>query len=283
MAFFHRHRRLQLALFLALPLGWLGIVYLGSLFVLFVSSFWKLNPLTSAIEHTFTLDNYVKIVTTPVYRVIVLRTVTVAAAVTLTDAILAFPIAYYMARVASRRTRGLLLMLVALPLWSSYLVRVYAWRIILGENGPMSWAFGLIGAGQIAPGYSDLSMWITFSYLWLPYMILPLYAGFQRLPTSLLEASADLGAHSAFTFRRVVLPLVLPAVVAGSIFTFSLTLGDYIVPQLVSNSQFIGNVVYESQGVANNVPFAAAFATVPVLIMALYLWIAGRLGAFEAL
>ncbi len=283
MAFFHRHRRLQLALFLALPLGWLGIVYLGSLFVLFVSSFWKLNPLTSAIEHTFTLDNYVKIVTTPVYRVIVLRTVTVAAAVTLTDAILAFPIAYYMARVASRRTRGLLLMLVALPLWSSYLVRVYAWRIILGENGPMSWAFGLIGAGQIAPGYSDLSMWITFSYLWLPYMILPLYAGFQRLPTSLLEASADLGAHSAFTFRRVVLPLVMPAVVAGSIFTFSLTLGDYIVPQLVSNSQFIGNVVYESQGVANNVPFAAAFATVPVLIMALYLWIAGRLGAFEAL
>ena len=283
MAFFHRHRRLQLALFLALPLGWLGIVYLGSLFVLFISSFWKLNPLTSAIDHTFTLDNYIKILTGQVYRVIVLRTVAVAAAVTLTDAILAFPIAYYMARVASRRTRGLLLMLVALPLWSSYLVRVYAWRIILGENGPMSWAFGLIGAGQIAPGYSDLSMWITFSYLWLPYMILPLYAGFQRLPGSLLEASADLGAHSAFTFRRVILPLVMPAVVAGSIFTFSLTLGDYIVPQLVSNSQFIGNVVYESQGVANNVPFAAAFATVPVLIMIGYLLVIRRTGALENL
>ncbi len=283
MAFFHRHRRLQLALFLALPLAWLVVIYLGSLAVLFVSSFWSLDPLTSAVDHTFTLDNYVKIATGPVYRVIVLRTMTVAAAVTLTDAILAFPVAYYMARVASRRSRGILLMLVALPLWSSYLVRVYAWRVILSQNGPLSWMFGLVGAGQIAPGYSDISMWITFSYLWLPYMILPLYAGFQRLPTSLLEASADLGARGALTFRRVTLPLVMPAVVAGSIFTFSLTLGDYIVPQLVSNSQFIGNVVYESQGVANNVPFAAAFATVPVLIMAVYLWVAGRLGAFEAL
>jgi putative spermidine/putrescine transport system permease protein len=283
MAFLHRHRRLQLALFLALPLGWLVVVYLGSLAVLFISSFWSLDPLTSAIDRTFTLSNYVKILTGPVYRVIVLRTVAVAAAVTLTDVILAFPIAYYMARVAGRTTRGVLLMLVALPLWSSYLVRVYAWRVILGDNGPLDWAFGAIGLGQVAPGYSDLSMWITFSYLWLPYMILPLYAGFQRLPTSLLEASSDLGARGSLTFRRVVLPLVMPAVVAGSIFTFSLTLGDYIVPQLVSNSQFIGNVVYESQGVANNVPFAAAFATVPVLIMALYLWVASRLGAFEAL
>ena len=283
MAFLHRHRRLQLGLFLALPLGWLGIVYLGSLAVLFLSSFWSLNPLTSAIDHTFTLANYQKILTNPVYRVIVLRTVTVAAAVTVTDIVLAFPIAFFMARVARRRTRLILLLLVALPLWSSYLVRVYAWRVILGDNGPLDWAFGSIGLGGVAPGYSDISMWITFSYLWLPYMILPLYAGFQRLPTSLLEASADLGAHSGFTFRRVVLPMVMPAVVAGSIFTFSLTLGDYIVPQLVSNSQFIGNVVYESQGVANNVPFAAAFATVPVLIMAVYLWAAGRLGAFEAL
>jgi putative spermidine/putrescine transport system permease protein len=283
MAFFHRHRRLQLALLLALPLGWLVVVYLGSLAVLFVSSFWSLDPLTSAIDRSFTLENYQKILTQPVYRVIVLRTVTVAAAVTLTDVVLAFPIAYYMARVASRRTRGVLLLLVALPLWSSYLVRVYAWRVILGDNGPLDWVFGAVGLGGVAPGYSDLSMWITFSYLWLPYMILPLYAGFQRLPTSLLEASSDLGAHGALTFRRVVLPLVMPAVVAGSIFTFSLTLGDYIVPQLVSNSQFIGNVVYESQGVANNVPFAAAFATVPVLIMALYLWVASRLGAFEAL
>ena len=283
MAFLHRHRRLQLALFLVLPLGWLGVIYLGSLGVLFISSFWSLNPLTSAIDHTFTLANYQRILSTPVYRVIVLRTATVAAAVTITDIVLAFPIAYYMARVARRRTRVVLLMLVALPLWSSYLVRVYAWRVILGDNGPLDWAFGSIGLGGVAPGYSDLSMWITFSYLWLPYMILPLYAGFQRLPTSLLEASSDLGARTAFTFRRVVLPMVMPAVVAGSIFTFSLTLGDYIVPQLVSNSQFIGNVVYESQGVANNVPFAAAFATVPVLIMAVYLWAAGRLGALEAL
>jgi putative spermidine/putrescine transport system permease protein len=284
MAFFHRHRRLQLALLLALPLGWLVVVYLGSLAVLFVSSFWSLDPLTSAIDRSFTLENYQKILTQPVYRVIVLRTVTVAAAVTLTDVVLAFPIAYYMARVASRRTRGVLLLLVALPLWSSYLVRVYAWRVILGDNGPLDWVLGAVGLGGVAPGYSDLSMWITFSYLWLPYMILPLYAGFQRLPTSLLEASSDLGAHGALTFRRVVLPLVMPAVVAGSIFTFSLTLGDYIIPQIIGNSaSFIGMAVYQLQGTAGNIPLAAAFAMVPIVIMMVYLTIARRLGAFDAL
>ncbi len=278
-----RHRRAQLALLLALPIGWLGIVYLGSLAVLLLSSFWQLNPLTSAVEHTLTLKNFQQIVTDSVYRVVAFRTLGIAALVTITDAVLALPIAYYMARVAGRRTRTVLLVLVLLPLWSSYLVRVYAWRVILSPNGPLDWFFDQIGLPGITLGYSDASMWIVFSYIWLPYMILPLYAGLSRIPGSLLEASSDLGARGFLTFRRVVLPLVLPALAAGSIFTFSLTLGDYITPTLVSNSQFIGNVVYESQGVANNVPFAAAFATVPVLIMALYLYLAKRVGAFEAL
>ena len=283
LGWLHRHRRAQLLLLLLLPLGWLGIVYLGSLAVLFLSSFWRLDPLTSAIERTFSLDNYQLLISDPVYRTIALRTLTIAVLVTLTDIVLALPISFYMARVASRRMRWILLMLVLLPLWSSYLVRVYAWRVILQPNGPLDWFFDQVGLRNISLGYSDLSMWIVFSYIWLPYMILPLYAGFERLPGSLLEASADLGARAGLTFRKVVLPLVLPAVAAGSIFTFSLTLGDYITPQLVSNSQFIGNVVYDSQGVANNVPFAAAFATVPVLIMAIYLYVARRLGAFEAL
>jgi len=283
MTALQRHRRAQLALLLALPIGWLGVVYLGSLAVLLLSSFWQLNPLTSAIEHTFTLKNFTQIATEAVYRVVALRTLGIAALVTITDALLALPIAYYMARVAGRRTRTVLLVLVLLPLWSSYLVRVYAWRVILSPNGPLDWFFDQIGLPGITLGYSDASMWVVFSYIWLPYMILPLYAGLSRIPRSLLEASSDLGARGFLTFRRVVLPLALPSLAAGSIFTFSLTLGDYITPTLVSNTQFIGNVVYESQGVANNVPFAAAFATVPVLIMAVYLYLAKRVGAFEAL
>jgi putative spermidine/putrescine transport system permease protein len=283
LTWLHGHRGLQLVLLLLLPLGWLGLVYLGSLAVLFLSSFWQLDPLTSAIQHTFSLANFQLLVSDPVYRTIALRTLVIAAAVTVTDMLLALPISYYMARVATRRIRWVLLMLVLLPLWSSYLVRVYAWRVILQPNGPLDWAFAQVGLTNVSLGYSDLSMWIVFSYIWLPYMILPVYAGFERLPRSLLEASADLGARAGTTLRRVIVPLVLPAIAAGSIFTFSLTLGDYITPQLVSNSQFIGNVVYDSQGVANNVPFAAAFATVPVMIMAIYLYLAKRIGAFEAL
>ncbi len=279
----HRHGRVPPILLLLLPLGWLGLVYFGSLAVLFASSFWQLDPLTSAIKHTFTLANFQQLVGDDVYRTVALRTLTIAVLVTITDIVLAFPISYYMARVASRRLRRVLLMLVLLPIWSSYLVRVYAWRVILQPNGPLDWLLDQLGLHGVSLGYSDLSMWIVFAYIWLPYMVLPLYAGFERLPRSLLEASADLGARGLMTFRRVILPLVLPAVAAGSIFTFSLTLGDYITPQLVSNSQFIGNVVYDSQGVANNVPFAAAFATVPLLIMGVYLYLAKRAGAFEAL
>ena len=195
------------------------------------------------------------------------------------DILLAFPIAYYMARVASPRTRGILVVSILLPLWSGYLVKAYAWRIILSEGGILNWILG--PAGLKGPGFGDVAVWIVFSYLWLPFMILPIYAGLERIPGSLLEASADLGARAGQTFRRVVLPLALPAVVAGSIFTFSLTLGDYIVPSLMSSSQFIGNVVYSNISV--NQPLAAAYALVPVAIMIIYLAVARRLGAFEAL
>jgi putative spermidine/putrescine transport system permease protein len=201
--------------------------------------------------------------------------------VTVTDAILAFPIAFFMAKVASPRLRGLLVVGVLMPLWASYLVKVYAWREILAEDGILNWVldpFGLKG-----PGFGFVATWLVFSYLWLPYMILPIYAGLERIPASMLDASSDLGGKPGLTFRRVILPLAFPAVVAGSIFTFALTLGDYITPQLVSSTQFIGNVVYANVGVANNLPLAAAFATVPVVVMIVYLLIARRLGAFEAL
>lgn len=283
LAFVYRHRSLQLLFLLTPPVGWFGVVYLGSLAILFVSAFWYLDPLTSAIRHDLTLRNFQDLIGQPVYRGIVLRTAGIAAVVTLTDIVLAMPIAFYMARYAKRRLKAVLFMLVLLPLWSSYLVRVYAWRVILSPGGPLDWTFQQLGIQGVRIYPSDLAMWIVFSYIWLPYMILPVYAGFERVPGSLLEASADLGARSAMTFRRIVLPLALPAIVAGSIFTFSLTLGDYITPTLVSNSQFIGNVVYDNQGVAGNLPFAAAFATVPVLVMAIYLLVARRLGAFEAL
>ena len=215
------------------------------------------------------------------YRSIVMRTVLIAAAVTVTDAILAFPIAFYMAKVARTRTRGLLVVAVVMPLWSSYLVKVYAWRIILAEDGILNWGLGPFGLS--GPGFGNVATWLVFSYLWLPFMILPVYAALERIPDSLLDASGDLGAAAGRTVRSVILPLALPGVVAGSIFTFSLTLGDYITPQIVSSTQFIGNVVYTNVGVANNLPLAAAFATVPVVIMVLYLLAARRLGAFESL
>jgi putative spermidine/putrescine transport system permease protein len=279
--YLHRRPRLQLALLLSGPLGWLVIAYLGSLAVLFVAAFWHLDSFTSAIVKDYSLDNFRTLVQDDVYRQIALRTIGIAAAVTVTDALLAFPIAFYMAKVASPRTRALLAVAVLMPLWASYLVKVYAWRTILNEDGILNWA--LHPLGMKGPGFGNLATWMVFSYLWLPYMILPVYAGLERIPNSLLDASGDLGADPGRTFRRVVLPMVFPAVVAGSIFTFSLTLGDYITPQLVSNTQFIGNVVYANVGVANNLPLAAAFATVPVAIMIVYLLIARRLGAFESL
>jgi putative spermidine/putrescine transport system permease protein len=277
----HNRPRLQLGLLLSGPLGWLGLAYLGSLVVLFVAAFWHLDPFTSEVVKGFSFDNFRTLWEGEVYRSIAGRTLVIAAAVTVTDAIIAFPIAFYMAKVASPRTRGLLVVAVLMPLWSSYLVKVYAWRTILSEEGILNWALEPLGLK--GPGFGSVATWLVFSYLWLPYMIIPLYAGLERIPDSLLDASGDLGGKPWMTVRRVILPLALPAVVAGSIFTFSLTLGDYITPNLVSSTQFIGNVVYSNVGVANNLPLAAAFATVPVVVMVLYLLGARRLGAFESL
>jgi len=285
LGWFSVHRRAQLAALLAPPVGWMAVVYFGSLALLLVAAFWYLDPGTSTIVRSFTLQNFADLLNQPVYRTIVLRTLGVAIAVTLVDAVIAFPIAWYMARVASPRTRSILFMAALLPLWASYLVRVYAWRVILADNGFLDSALNAVGLGGLAGnfGVSDLSMTVVFCYLWLPYMILPVYAGLERIPTSLLEASADLGGRGGSTFRHVVVPLALPAVVAGSIFTFSLTLGDYITPQLTSNSQFIGNVIFDNVGVVGNVPFAAALSLLPIAIIGVYVLAARRLGAFDAL
>ena len=269
---------------LALPLAAFVIIYLGALVALFVSAFWQINDFTAKVEHIWTLDNFSTLIHESVYRRIALRTIGLAAVVTVTDAVLAFPLAYFMARLAGGKTRALLFVLVLMPLWSSYLVRIYAWRTILAHDGALNWSLNKVGLPDIGLLYTNWGMWIVFSYIWLPFMILPVYAALERIPDNYIEASADLGAHGWRTFRSVILPLALPGVVAGSIFTFSLTLGDFITPLLVggSSSSFIGNVVEEQVG-QPNVPFAAAFATVPVVVMAIYLFIARRLGAFEAL
>ncbi|HLO34870.1 MAG TPA: ABC transporter permease [Candidatus Deferrimicrobium sp.] len=283
LAALYRRPRAQILLLLTPPAGWFGVVYLGSLALLLVTAFWTFDGVTGKVVQHWTLDNFGQLISQPAFRTVALRTLVFATVVTAADMLIAFPIAYYMAQVAGSRTRSILFMLCLLPLWASYLVRVYAWRVILSPGGPIDWTIGLFGLGPAGLYPSDLGVGIVFTYLWLPYMILPLYAGLERVPRSLLEASADLGARGGTTFRRIVLPLVLPALAAGSIFTFSLTLGDYITPGLISNNQFIGNVVFEQQGVSGNLPLAAAFALVPVGIMAVYLFVARRLGAFEAL
>jgi putative spermidine/putrescine transport system permease protein len=272
---FHGRRRLQVGALLAGPIGWLAIGYLGSLVVLLITAFWSLGELSGEIEQTFTLDNFKTLVESPVYREIAGRTILMAAAVTVAAAVLAFPIAFYMAKVASPRVKGLLVVAVLLPLWSGYLVKVYPWRTIMSEGGVLSWA----GGG--APTDDLLRIGLVMTYLWLPYMIIPLYAGLERIPNSVLSASEDLGAGPGYTFRRVIMPLVFPAMVAGSIFTFSLTLGDFITPLLVSKTQLIGNVVYAN--FTTDLPLAAAFSIVPIVVMIVYLLIARRLGAFEHL
>jgi putative spermidine/putrescine transport system permease protein len=274
---FQRRPRLQAGALLAGPVGWLVIGYLGSLAILLIAAFWTVDPLSGEIVRGLSFENVETLVDEPVYRDIATRTVLVAALVTVTDAVLAFPIAFYMAKVASRRTTAILVVAVLLPLWSSYLVKVYSWRTMLSNDGVLNWAlepFGLHG-----PGFGIAAVWLVMSYLWLPYMILPIYAGLERIPNSLISASEDLGASPFTTFRRVILPLVFPAVVAGSIFTFSLTLGDYITPRLVSNDQFIGNVVFNN--IVNNLPLASTFALVPIVVMVGYLLVARKLGAFE--
>jgi len=277
-AWLHRHRGTRLVVILALPLVWLGLIYIGSLFVLFLNAFWKTDPFTSLVIQEFTLDNFIELFTTSVYRTVTLRTVGMAALVTVTCIVLAFPIAFYMAKVASVRKRSVLAVAILMPLWASYLIKAYSWRLILSEEGVLDWV--LKPLGLTGPGFGEIAVWLVFTYLWLPFMILPIYAGLERIPNSLLEASSDLGGRGWMTFRRVVLPLSFPAVVAGSIFTFSLTLGDYIVPGLVSTTQFIGNVIVIN--VAQDLPFAAAYSLVPLFIIIVYLLIARRLGAFEA-
>ncbi len=277
---FHGRRGLQAGALLSGPVAWLVIGYLGSLAVLLVTSFWSLGELSGEIEQTFTLENFDDVVSNEVYRSVTVRTVGIAALVTLTDIILAFPLAFYMAKVAKPRMQGLLVVAVLLPLWSSYLVKVFAWRGILSEEGAFNWLFN--GLGIEGPGYGLVAIWLVMSYIWLPFMIIPIYAGLERIPDTLLSASEDMGAKPSTTFRRVVLPLVFPAVVAGSIFTFSLTLGDFISPTLVGGGeQLIGSVVYSNFNA--DLPFAAAFAIVPIVVMIIYLLIARRLGAFQHL
>jgi putative spermidine/putrescine transport system permease protein len=279
-AWLHRHGRTRLAVLLAAPLAWLVLLYLGSLGILFLNSIWERDEFTGLVSRTLTLDNFRQILTEPTYRTVLLRTVGMAAAVTLGCAVIAFPIAYFMARVASPRLRGLLVVAVLMPLWASYLVKAYSWNLILANEGILNWAlapFGLRG-----PGHTEIGLWLVFVYLWLPYMILPLFAGLERIPSSLLEASADLGGRSWMTFRRVIFPLVVPALAAGSIFTFSLTLGDYVAPSLITPTQFIGNVIYINFG-APNLPLAAALSIVPLVVMLGYLALVRRLGAFESL
>jgi putative spermidine/putrescine transport system permease protein len=261
--------------------AWLLIAYIGSLAIMLIASFWSYSASTNQLDRSFTLENYQEIVRSPTMLTIILRTVLMAALVTIATAIVAFPIAYFMARVASPRVRGILVVAVIVPLWASYVAKVYAWRLIFSEEGVLNWAIEPFGWS--GPGQNEVALFVVFVYLWLPYMILPIYAGLERIPRSLVEASGDLGGRPWHTFRRVTLPLAFPAVVAGSIFTFSLTLGDYIAPSLITKTIFLGNVIQQKLGQAGDVPFAAAMAVVPILIMVAYLLVARRLGAFEAL
>ncbi|MBI5293525.1 MAG: ABC transporter permease [Chloroflexi bacterium] len=294
--FFYLRPGLTLAAMLAAPLLWLGVVYVGSLFALLLQSFFRLDDFTGQVVRRFTLYTYSQLFTAANIDIMI-RTSGMAAAVTLACALVAFPVAYYMARHAEGRAKAALYLAVLLPLWSSYLVRVYAWKLILAKEGIVSWFISqlrldwaldrilqlpVIGGPSLS--VSMLGMWLVFVYVWLPYMILPIQAALERVPQSLIDASGDLGARPAETFRKVILPLAFPGVVAGSIFTFSLTLGDFIIPGTIGNSSyFLGQAVLSHQGTAGNVPMAAALTAVPMVIMAVYLIIAKKLGAFEAL
>ena len=295
-ALFWRRPRVLLLILLAPPLLWLGVVYLGSLAALLLQSFYSIDEFSGVVKQEFTLKTYAELLRAQNLDII-LRTLAMAAAVTLACAIIAFPIAWYAARFARGRMKAVFYLGVMLPLWSSYLVKVYAWKLILAKEGIVTWAAEGLGLSMVLnavlsiPGIggnslstAPLGTFIVFVYIWLPYMILPMQAALERVPLSMLEASSDLGASRGQTLRRVVLPLALPGIIAGSIFTFSLTLGDYIIPQIVGTSaRFIGLAVYQLQGTAGNIPLAATFAMVPIVIMLIYLAIARRMGAFDAL
>src|SRR5262245_236287 len=278
--FLHRHPRLQLAGLLSAPMLWLVVAYLGALAAMFVTALWTTDPFTNDVVQVLNWDNFRQLVTDPAYPRVAFRSVAVAALVTLTCAVIALPMGFFMAQVVRPRWRGVLVVSVLTPLWASYLVKVYAWRVILQSDGVLDSALGPLGLSS--PGFGLTAIVIVLTYLWLPYMILPVYAGFERMPASYLEASADLGARPVRTFRSVMLPVVFPALVAGSIFTFSLSLGDYITAQIVGGqSQLIGNVVYTN--IVLNRPFAAAVATVPVAVMVIYLLAVRRTGALDNL
>jgi putative spermidine/putrescine transport system permease protein len=276
-AYFAPKRRTRLALLLSAPMLWLVVAYLGSIAVLLVSALWTTDSFTGNVIRSYTTDNLRTVFTESLYRTVAFRTIGVALLVTLVDALIAFPMAFYMSKVASRRARRLLVVAVLTPLWASYLVKAYAWRTLLAPNGPLSWV-----TGGHTPGYGLTATVITLAYLWLPYMVIPVYAGFERVPRSLFEASADLGAGSGRTIRSVVLPMVFPAIAAGSIFTFSLTLGDYIAVGIVGGkTQMLANVIYGQLVTANNQPLAAALSTIPLIAIVLYLLLMRRTGALE--
>jgi len=269
-------RRISLAFLLAPPLTWLVVAYLGSLAVLLVSAFWSTNAFTGAVVRTFTLDNVVRVLTDELFRTAAVRTVSVALAVTVICAVLAVPLAFYMAKIASPRMRLALVVAVTTPLWASYLVKAYAWRMLLSPEGPLSWATGY------TPGYGLTATVVTLTYLWLPYMVFPVFAAFSRVPNSLIDASADLGASDLSTLRMVVAPLVFPGIAAGSIFTFSLSLGDYIAVTIVGGkTQLLGNVIYGQLVTANNQPLAAALSIIPLVAIVAYLLAMRRTGALE--
>jgi putative spermidine/putrescine transport system permease protein len=280
--FLYRHARIRLLGLLAAPMIWLAVAYLGSLAVMFAAAFWSTNSFTGALIKVPTTDNLRLLMEGTVYRKVALRTLGVAIGVTAIDVVLALPMALYMAKVASARLRPFLVAAVLTPLWASYLVKAYAWRTMLSSDGVINWALKPLGLH--GPGFGLIATTITLAYLWLPYMILPIYAGLERIPDSLLEASSDLGASAGLTLRKVVLPLLFPAIVAGSIFTFSLSLGDYITVKIVGGStQLFANIIYDNIGVADNLPFAAAAAFFPVLVILIYLGLARRAGALENL
>ena len=292
----YTRRGLLLLALLAPPLLWFGVIYLGSLFALLANAFFGIDDFTGQVVREFTLKNFVEI-GNPANLDVVRRSVTMAVAVTLACTVIAFPLAYYMARYATGAQKALLYIAVMLPLWSSYLVRLYAWKLLLAREGAISWLahelhlvwlldalLSLPSIGGPSLSFSAIGTFIVFVYMWLPFMILPMQAAIERIPGSYIEASGDLGASPALTFRKVILPLALPGIAAGSIFTFSLTLGDYIIPQVIGDStRYIGQVVYMQQGVAGNLPFAAAFSLVPIVVIGVYLWLAKRMGAFDAL
>jgi putative spermidine/putrescine transport system permease protein len=276
-AFFATRPRTRLGLLLTPPLLWLVVAYLGSIGVLLFTAFWSVDGFTGRVVADFQLGNLISVATDPLYREVTVRTIVVALAVTLIDAVVAFPMAFYMAKIARPRTRAFFLVAVTTPLWASYLVKAYAWRVLLEPNGPID-----IATGGHSPGYGLPATVITLAYLWLPYMIIPLYAGFDRVPASLVEASADLGASTARTVRSIILPLVFPAIAAGSIFTFSLSLGDYIAVTIVGGkTQLLANLIYGQLVTANNQPLAAALSVVPLIAIVVYLLAIRRTGALE--